>query len=206
MQYWLIGYGNNCPSGWNGYQNVDCWKNSDGAGHVSSQSDRRACRTQRVGQRRSVRRRYGLRHDGVRGRQRDQPGQRADLAKGWTAAEFNIFGDCCSTRANFNCTASIVVRTSIEDGSTAAPSCVEQGFTGGDQQSQSGQAVPVQGRFITVDRLHRERGGRRLHAGGHRQCADQLCVGRRFPPDSTSWTSRAGFTRWGGPKAAGSRH
>ena len=92
--------------------------------------DRHARRTQRVGQRRSVRVDTVFVTTASGDASATSQDSVLDLAKGWKAAEFNIFGDCCSTRANFNCTASIVVRTSIEDGSTAAPSCVEQGFTG----------------------------------------------------------------------------
>jgi hypothetical protein len=130
MQYWLIGYGNNCPSGWNGYQNVDCWKNSDGAGHVSSQSIADLAELSVSGNADPS----GVDTVFVTTASGDASATSQDsvldLAKGWKAAEFNIFGDCCSTQANFNCTATLVVRTSIEDGGTAAPSCVEQGFTG----------------------------------------------------------------------------
>jgi hypothetical protein len=54
-----------------------------------------------------------------------------NLAPAWKAAEFNIFGDCCSSQANFNNGATLVVRTSVNNGTTrAAPSCVSEGFTG----------------------------------------------------------------------------
>ena len=52
------------------------------------------------------------------------------LAQGWTAAEFNIFGDCCGTRPIFNNGASVVVRTSVNNGSSSAAQCLAGGFTG----------------------------------------------------------------------------
>jgi hypothetical protein len=52
-----------------------------------------------------------------------------NLAQGWNAAEFNVIGDCCSSEANFNSGATIVVRTAADTASTGAPSCAEEGFT-----------------------------------------------------------------------------
>ena len=37
----------------------------------------------------------------------------ADLAQGWNTAEFNIFGDGCSTQAIFNNGSTLVARTSV---------------------------------------------------------------------------------------------
>jgi hypothetical protein len=52
------------------------------------------------------------------------------LAQFWNAVEFNVFGDCCSSQANFNIGTTIVVRTRLDDGTTNAPSCVSESFTG----------------------------------------------------------------------------
>jgi hypothetical protein len=51
------------------------------------------------------------------------------LAQGWKLAEFNIFGDCCSSDATFNAGTTMAVRTSVTDGTMNAPSCGGQGFT-----------------------------------------------------------------------------
>src|SRR5262249_10591427 len=53
-----------------------------------------------------------------------------NLAQGWQAAEFNIVGDCCGSQATFNSGSTIVVRTSVDYGSSNAPSCFGGGFTG----------------------------------------------------------------------------
>jgi hypothetical protein len=52
------------------------------------------------------------------------------LSQSWTQAEFNIVGDCCNSQAVFNNGATLVVRTSLNEGSKLAPTCVQAGFTG----------------------------------------------------------------------------
>jgi hypothetical protein len=54
------------------------------------------------------------------------------LYQSWTQAEFNVFGDCCSTETSFTSPAVLVVKTSIDDGSTNAPSCVANDGTTGE--------------------------------------------------------------------------
>jgi hypothetical protein len=51
------------------------------------------------------------------------------LAQGWKLAEFNVFGDCCSSDATFNAGTTMAVRISVTDGTMNAPSCGGQGFT-----------------------------------------------------------------------------
>ncbi len=54
-----------------------------------------------------------------------------NLAQSWGALEeFNVFGDCCCSQANFNNGSTIVVRTAIEGRTTLAPTCVNVGYTG----------------------------------------------------------------------------
>jgi hypothetical protein len=53
-----------------------------------------------------------------------------DLAQHWQVVEFNIFGDCCLSQANFNNGSTLAVRTRVIDGAAIAPTCVQQGFTG----------------------------------------------------------------------------
>ncbi len=52
-----------------------------------------------------------------------------DLAQFWNTAEFNVFGDCCSTETNFSTPTTLVIRTAINDGTTNAPSCGTSSFT-----------------------------------------------------------------------------
>jgi hypothetical protein len=54
------------------------------------------------------------------------------LADAWTEAEFNVFGDCCSTQATFTSPTVLVVNTSIDDGTSNAPVCVANDGTTGE--------------------------------------------------------------------------
>ncbi|QKM50183.1 hypothetical protein B7760_04244 [Burkholderia glumae] len=48
----------------------------------------------------------------------------SDIANGWTQAEFNVVGNAGGSRADFNSGSSLTVKVAVNDGSTAAPSCV----------------------------------------------------------------------------------
>jgi hypothetical protein len=52
-----------------------------------------------------------------------------DLSQFWNTTEFNLFGDCCSTQASFSTPATVVVRTTIHNGTTNAPNCMIGGTT-----------------------------------------------------------------------------
>lgn len=133
MQYWLINYGTtNCPANWLSYPDGDeddCYTNSNA---VSTPVQPIA----------------NLRNMSMTGKavsggndtlilstgDRLYTVQNADsvvyLALGWQAAEFNIFGDCCGSEANFNTGSTIVVRTRVDAGSAKSPACLLEGFTG----------------------------------------------------------------------------
>ncbi|HEX9110713.1 MAG TPA: Ig-like domain repeat protein [Terriglobales bacterium] len=55
-----------------------------------------------------------------------------NLDQSWNAAEFNVFGDGSSHEAYFSTSpgSTIVVKTSITDGTTNHPACLQQSFTG----------------------------------------------------------------------------
>jgi hypothetical protein len=52
-----------------------------------------------------------------------------DLETQWQLAEFNVFGPCCGYGAEFNPNTTLVVRTSVDNGSNAGPGCAYEGFT-----------------------------------------------------------------------------
>jgi hypothetical protein len=58
------------------------------------------------------------------------PDSTLNLASAWTVSEFNIFGDCCGYEASFNTGATLIVRTTVDNGTTNAPSCGSGGYTG----------------------------------------------------------------------------
>lgn len=128
MQYWLIDYGTACPMGWNA-DGSDCWRNGNAlgtgtyligdlaslglAGQAGAGGTDTATLLTPSG---DV---YAVGEDTV-----------LDLQLGWHVAEFNVFGDCCGTQTAFNNGSSIVVETNINDGTTNAPTCAADGFTG----------------------------------------------------------------------------
>jgi hypothetical protein len=54
------------------------------------------------------------------------------LYQSWTQAEFNVFGDCCSTETSFTSPAVLFGKVSIDDGSTNIPTCVANDGTTGE--------------------------------------------------------------------------
>ena len=57
------------------------------------------------------------------------------LSQVWTEAEFNVFGDCCLTEANFTTPTVLVVQTSIDDGTMNPPTCVANDGTTGEKNN-----------------------------------------------------------------------
>ena len=55
-----------------------------------------------------------------------------NLYQYWVRSEFNVFGDCCLSRANFNSGTSITVLNALKDqsGNAITPTCVPGGSTG----------------------------------------------------------------------------
>lgn len=129
IQYWMINYNTTCPAGWNTFGG-DCWKNSATSVTVGHQS------VSDLG---------GLKLGGsavlggldtitmvtpAGSMSATANDSELSLAAGWTDAEFNIFGDCCFSDATFNAGSTVTVHTTVHNGTTAAPSCVIDGFTG----------------------------------------------------------------------------
>ncbi len=124
IQYWMINYATTCPAGWNTFGS-DCWINSTNATAVPAQTIASLPSQQltgNVGDSVSV---------AIMGTLYSATGDNRfpDLTSGWHISEFNIFGDGNASEANFNAGSTIVVRTSVNSGSPAAPSCQEEGFT-----------------------------------------------------------------------------
>ena len=129
MQYWLIDYNAACPSGWDSYSE-DCYTNSNaievssitaaelasvslGASAVSGGNDTVSLSVG-SGQASSV---NGS--DSV-----------VDLASYWNTTEWGVFGDGGGSAADFGSSNTLEPVTTLTATSSAAPSCVEEGFTG----------------------------------------------------------------------------
>jgi hypothetical protein len=135
MQYWLISYlgakNASCPSGWIEYSS-DCYTNSQATSvnggqrlPISQLIDLSLKGAAVAGGNDTFKLNAGLVAYSVTGLD-----SVVDLASAWHAAEFNIVGDCCSTRAVFNAGAYVKVEIVINPGNATAPTCLAEGFTG----------------------------------------------------------------------------
>jgi hypothetical protein len=123
MQYWLIYYDTTCPSGWTTYTSgstTDCYKNSKAV----------SIPLQKINQLGYLK----LKGSAVKGgidtfvlttktTAYSTTGKDSVvyLAKGWNASEFNIFGDCCGSEANFNKGTNLTDTILVTNGTTKAP-------------------------------------------------------------------------------------
>jgi hypothetical protein len=65
------------------------------------------------------------------------------LSNAWTETEFNVFGDCCATEANFTSPTNLVVNISIADGFPTAPTCIANDGTTGETNSLTLSGTPI---------------------------------------------------------------
>lgn len=148
IQYWLIKFGNPCPSGqgWNSHPigGINyCFKNnSGGAVATTNQPVTGLANMALTGS-------VSTAGDSVTfssgGMMWSRAGDNAVGATGnWSIAEFNIVGDAGSGQANFNSGAAMNLRTRIFYGGTAAPTCTVQGFTGETNNLSFGPNKPAQ--------------------------------------------------------------
>jgi hypothetical protein len=126
IQYWLIGFGSGCPSGWD-TRGSNCFRNSDAIG-VPGQVASNLAQMTLVGKSTTTQDAVILSTTGG-----DLNAVGADnvvnLQPAWNIAEFNIFGNGAGSTAIFNTGSTIVVRTAITDGTANAPSCLQTSFT-----------------------------------------------------------------------------
>jgi hypothetical protein len=132
MQYWLLGFGATCPAGWtsNASNGGSCYLNSSATtvpaetianlgGMSLAASANTGFDTVKILITGDVPSLSVSNQDSV-----------LNLAPVWQDAEFNVFGDSCSSQAIFNGGSTIVVRTQVNAGARIVPTCTVQGFTG----------------------------------------------------------------------------
>jgi hypothetical protein len=132
MQYWLIKYGTTCPAEWYTYSpgasETDCYINSAAASvpvqPIADLAQLSLTANAVSGGLDTIILATGSEMYSAQGED-----SLLSLAQGWQVAEFNLFGDCCSTEASLNSGSTIIVRTGVDDGTTNAPTCVTEGFT-----------------------------------------------------------------------------
>jgi hypothetical protein len=150
MQYWLVSYNANCPTGqgWNQVPvlGTSCWKNSTNAVSVPSQPITNMANWTFTGTATSTgdsvnmstgTNVYTTSGDNV-----------VAASTAWTIAEFNIFGAGGDNSgkggtASFNDGASANARTEIIYGGNTAPNCVAQGFTAEMNNLSFGPTAPA---------------------------------------------------------------
>ena len=143
MQYWLINFGPSCPAGqpWIQRGNNNCFFNSASApapAVTAAQLQGTTLTGTAAGGTDTV----VLTSAGGTATAVAAPSV-VSLELQWNTAEFNIFGDCCSAQANFSAGTTVVTRTRVINGGTAAPACVTQGFTGETNNLSFGPSPPA---------------------------------------------------------------
>jgi hypothetical protein len=135
IQYWLLRYNTTCPSGWNTFSfpmstDIYCWRNGANTATVAKQAITNLANLRLVGRANASGNDSVTMFVGNTATAASNAGNMLNLGSAWTGAEFIIVGDCCSSQANFNAGATIVVRTTVHNGTTNPPTCVLEGFTG----------------------------------------------------------------------------
>jgi hypothetical protein len=130
MQYWLIDYGNSCPSGWNSYSG-SCYKNSAAVTvpkqAISTLSQLKMSATAVSGGNDTLVFTTPTKAYSTTGKD-----SVTYLATAWNQAEFNIIGDGGGSKATFNSGSNITVKVAVTHGSTAAPTCASNAGTTGE--------------------------------------------------------------------------
>jgi hypothetical protein len=134
IQYWLLRFNTTCPSGWTTFQfpadtDIYCFRNSP-ATTVAKQAITNLANLRLVGSANASGNDTVTMFVGNTSFAQSNAGTMLNLGSAWTGAEFIIVGDCCSSQANFNAGSTIMVRTTVHNGTTNAPTCVLEGFTG----------------------------------------------------------------------------
>jgi hypothetical protein len=130
MQYWLIDYGNKCPSGgWMSYS-TDCYKNSSGVNipkePITALAELTITGAAVSGGLDTFKMTVGTKAYSTTGND-----DVVTLAQYWNAAEYNVIGDGGGSEAVFGKNTSITVNIALTDGLTAAPVCkADDGTTG----------------------------------------------------------------------------
>jgi hypothetical protein len=130
MEYWLVNYGATCPAGsWISYGGVHCWFNGPstavGALTIANLPNMILTGTATGGGQDSVVFSSG-------GPNLTAVGQDSvlNLAGAWNTSEFIECGDCCGKQSNFSNPTTLVVKNTINDGTSNAPSCAPGSTTG----------------------------------------------------------------------------
>jgi hypothetical protein len=128
MQYWLIDYNNACPSGWFTYSS-DCYTNSAETKLSGTALTAKSLATLSLtGSAKAGTDEVEL-INGGKATLATGKDNKIDLAAHWNTTEWDLFGDAGGGEAFFGKNTTIEAVTTITATSSAAPSCVVNGFT-----------------------------------------------------------------------------
>jgi hypothetical protein len=150
MEYWLIGFGNPCPQGWNTYEN-SCWKDSVGKTYtpqniqslvnliISGTAETNGTDTLTV----------TTPGDSVVAVNEDSF---LTLAPWWTTSEFNVFGIQGGSEAFFAPNTTLIARNSVEiSGANPVPVPESRSFTGeSNNLTIAGPACTIGSPFFAI--------------------------------------------------------
>ena len=131
IQYWLLGYGPTCPSGWNqtSLSPNNCFANSSATSFPVVQNIADLAFLVLTGSVAGSTDTVTIAAPAGFISAASAPSI-LGLQGQWKTAEFNVFGDCCGSQANFSKGTLLTLQMKLNDGTTIAPSCAKIGFTG----------------------------------------------------------------------------
>lgn len=144
IQYWLLKYGPDCPSGWK-QSNQSCVKNS-AASHVGLLPITTLGKLQLEGLANSSD--YAFFWTGDASYYTSVPDSVLGLSNGWTAAEFNVFGTASGKLAVFNSGTQIWVNVALDGASLDAPNCIFTGYTAETNNLTLSYTAPIQNNLL----------------------------------------------------------
>jgi hypothetical protein len=129
MQYWLIDYNATCPSGWYTYS-TDCYTNSNAADVTTLTASQLASLQLTASAKSGGNDGVSLAVGSGAATSVTNGDSEVDLASYWNTTEWGVYGDGGGTEAYFGSNATLEAQTALTATSSAAPSCVSEGFTG----------------------------------------------------------------------------
>jgi len=150
MQYWLLGFGASCPSGYWSSPPVDCYKNSNYVSvpdvPIPDLGNLKLTGTAVKSGNDTVTFANGTQAYSV-----SAPDSVLQIGTVWEQSEFNVVGDCGLSEAVFNPGAAITVNVAANFGSTAAPQCPSgAGTTGETNNLVLGSCVTAGGTMPSI--------------------------------------------------------
>ena len=134
FQYWLIGYGSSCPSGWGSDGGGDCYKNSK-LGTAPDEPITQLAKMKLTATASSGGNDKVTFADGSSVWSVTTKDSVLHLATVWTESEFNVVGNAGGSRADFNKGSSVTVNVAVSDGSTSTPACAANAGTTGESNN-----------------------------------------------------------------------